>query len=262
MGFSFVFGAPSFIAVMVSPSASRAVHAYGFGFRLSTRGVEWGKGTKVQHWRQGGVTTSQQTMMAETIEEAVSPIAMGLPVLECRASREEIAAVETLLEVWCVERHRATGEQIAKVKSCLREDFLLGLTEPQLRHYFPENPDGRSWRYLFRRQIFRILGVRERLAEGHPDGLPDEINAFIRGKWWPVETDDTTVSGCNCEGRGRGRHGATDRRGARPAPYPQRNRGRGRRGRRGGRSARAADGGRGEAIEPDGVGGADPPRSP
>ena len=102
-----------------------------------------------------------------------------------RAAEEELHVVSTALATWAISRYKANPEQVKKVTSCLDEAFLLGLAEPQANHYWPADPDGSSWRYLFRRQCFRCVGVYERIPEGHPDGLPNIVNDFIRTKWWP-----------------------------------------------------------------------------
>ena len=79
-------------------------------------------------------------------------------------------------------RQKATPEQVAKVKLCLKEEFLLRLIEPNANHYWPEHPNGFSWRYLFRRHCLRCSGVYDRIPEGHPNGLPSIVNQFIHTK--------------------------------------------------------------------------------
>lgn len=104
---------------------------------------------------------------------------------QIKAKPHEVAHIEGVLETWAVERHGATPKQVAAVKSCLKEDFLLLLVEPAANHYWPRDLDGNSWQYLFRRHCFRSLGVFHRIPEGHPAGLPGVVNEFLRTKWWP-----------------------------------------------------------------------------
>lgn len=130
--------------------------------------------------------------MAAVGDEGHEGKAALLPLPGKRASSDELLEIENALQEWAVGRHCATPDVVRKVKLCLQEEFLLGLVEPNSNHFWPANPDGRSWRYLFRRQCFRVLGVHERIPEGHPDGLPAVVNNFIRMRWWP---DPDTESG-------------------------------------------------------------------
>lgn len=174
-------------------------------------------------------------MAEEPLQKTSAPI--GLPLREFRASPDEIGAIEKLLETWALEHRGATPRQVKSLQSCLSEDFLRGLAEPAESHFWPKDPGPNSWRYLFRRQLFRILGVYERLPEGHPSGIPEEVNTFIRTKWWPQTNPENQSSStpeiCGRNGgvrRGRGRSGSDAVR-QRYAPYPGGPRTRGRRGR-------------------------------
>lgn len=131
--------------------------------------------------------------MAGVDATAVANTEAVLRTEQSRAEPHEVQQIEAALEAWAVERHNATPRQVLTLKSCLREEFLISLVEPSENHYWPQNPDGNSWHYLFRRQCFRVLGVYHRIPEGHPDGLPGIVNEFIRSKWWPTANSQQTV---------------------------------------------------------------------
>lgn len=142
-------------------------------------------------------SVGEEANMAAASNEGREDKGMELLPPGLRASSKELEKIEVALQEWAVTRHRATPEVVCKVKSCLREDFLLGLAQPNANHYWPDAPDGRSWRYLFRRQCFRVLGVHERIPEGHPDGLPTVVNEFLRTKWWPSRVEGDPVASVN-----------------------------------------------------------------
>lgn len=157
-------------------------------------------------------------------DRSAGTCAIGRPI-ELRAPWEEVAAIEAALEGCAIARHSTTSEQVTKLKSCLHEEFLLGLREPSANHYWPPHPDRSSWRYLFRRQCFRILGVHEGIPEGHADGLPPLVNTFIRTKWWPSKNEDKREGNVGpLRGRGHTEGNNDGHQGPGSAPYPIRGR--------------------------------------
>lgn len=110
-------------------------------------------------------------------EQETTPV--EVPGLDARASLQEMRRIEAVLENWVVTCHHARIDQVQKLKECLNEEFLLSLYKPAANHFWLANPDGKSWRYLFRRQCFRILGVHDRIPEGHPSGLPPTVSPTI-----------------------------------------------------------------------------------
>lgn len=159
-------------------------------------------GGATEQWASGRGLQERQRLeaMAETSPEQKGETLAGpLNSGAGRATDDEVAKIEALLEGSAVGRHNATPDQVRRVKSCLREEFLVGLVEPSTNHFWPAHPAAGNWRYLFRRQCFRQLGVYERIPEGHPDGLPKVVNEFIRAKWWPSAKPD---EGAGCGTRG------------------------------------------------------------
>jgi len=45
-----------------------------------------------------------------------------------------------------------------------------------------------SWQYLFRKQMTRLLEIVKCLFEGHPIGILDVVNIFLRTEHWPNVT--------------------------------------------------------------------------
>ena len=146
---------------------------------IIARGMVDHAGVQARNWRRWVVA------MAEGGVEVEGALGKDLPPAKGRASAEDLAQIEATLEDWALSRHHATPDLVRRLKSCLHEEFLLSLPEPNAKHFWPANPKGNSWRYLFRRQCFRVLGVHHWIPEGHPDGLPSTVDEFIRHKWWP-----------------------------------------------------------------------------
>lgn len=166
-----------------------------------------------------------------------------------RTTLEEVQEIQHHMYCWGLER---TGDPgiAQKIVNCLHESFLLNLTPPHTNHFWPAVPGIRNWRYLCRRQIARLLGWSELIPEGHPDGITEQLNIFLRTKQWPAvndvndegsskgasrgpivgQTGDATEPNSQALGQGQGstrrRIGLTGRRPLRAAPITRR-RGRG-----------------------------------
>lgn len=137
---------------------------------------------------------------AIVLSSAVSTSAatMTTALNQGRASKEEVFKVMDFLYHWALGKGK--GPAVAqKIVNCLDEQFLLSLPPPHRNHTWPTHTGTRNWRYLFRRQVGVLLGWSQQLPEGHPDGIPDEVNAFLREQQWPTRFDRHEGS---CEARG------------------------------------------------------------
>lgn len=180
-----------------------------------------------------------------------------------RATVSEVREIQDILYAWGLSK--GGNEKVAQeVVNCLDETFLLSLPTPERNHSWPEHPGPANWRYLFHRQIARLLGWREKKREGHPDGVPPEVERFLREKHWPKVSDEaigedngskSTITGANTrEGEaaassnsvGGGSQRSNKRRIApmRAAPIARRTR------RTGHRSNNAASGGESPPVTP------------
>lgn len=79
-----------------------------------------------------------------------------------RPSSEEVAAVSKRLFSWAYEEHKTTIQIARTVSNCLNEQFPLSPPMPWPNHSWPiDVPKAKNWRYLFRRQLGRLMWWRE-----------------------------------------------------------------------------------------------------
>jgi len=106
-----------------------------------------------------------------------------------RASIDKVRFIQDTLYNWTLEKG-VGAEGAQRVVNCLDESFLLVLPALGDKHYWPQNPGTRNWRYLCQRQIARLLGWSDRVEEGQAGGIPIVVEAFLREKQWPVAHDE------------------------------------------------------------------------
>lgn len=86
-----------------------------------------------------------------------------------------------------LQQDQGQGElMVAEVLRCLEEVYLLSLPFPKGVQW-PTNPGPRNFRFLFRRQVARLLGWTERRVEGEANSFSEAVNRGLRVCWWPDE---------------------------------------------------------------------------
>ena len=90
----------------------------------------------------------------------------------------------SILYKWARERGATTG-QCDRIVGLLSVEWMCSLPRPP-RTRRKEGVSDQVWhRFLFRRHVQRILGWKERLAEGDPAGFSNAVNELLRTKFYP-----------------------------------------------------------------------------
>ena len=94
--------------------------------------------------------------------------------------------------------HGLRGHKLLTLCALLRRDYLLQLPLPRGCKGFEnlEVVEPRQLRYLFRRQCATLLGWRQRISEGDPNGFSEDVNRIIREEVYrdvPVRSQHAAV---------------------------------------------------------------------
>ena len=89
-----------------------------------------------------------------------------------------------ILYNWAMDRG-ATRGQCDRIVGLLSVQWMCSMPRPPRTRRKEGVCDSQWHRFLFRRHVQRILGWKERLAEGDPAGFSDAVNFLLRTKFFP-----------------------------------------------------------------------------